>query len=222
MQLSTQPSSHDNLRNPSMLGKSVVKLIEEARLIEDIFVPPIPGLLGPCQTPDQQAELKAKRRFVVDTVGNILRELYLSETRDVKKALDFGLHTKEDLASSGLNELNALYFSLSNNDSASANDGLTVLYERLKTSFEGRLEEKKFHGEPVVEKTQAGVKGAVAKARKEGGGKAGRLELDAETKRRLGPQQIPISRDNFDTGGRGTTYQVGKSKPFRKVQGGRG
>ncbi|MEK7548107.1 MAG: hypothetical protein AAB540_04385, partial [Patescibacteria group bacterium] len=92
MQLSNQPSDRENLRNPSMLGKSVIKLIETARLIEGIFVPPISGLMGPCQTPDQQTELKAKRRFVVDNAGDILRELYLSETRDVKKALDFGFH----------------------------------------------------------------------------------------------------------------------------------
>ena len=206
MQLSSQPSGHENLRNPSMLGKSVIKLIDNARLIEDIFVPPISGIIGPCQTPDQQAELKAKRRFVIDSVGDTLRELYLSETRDGKKALDFGFHAKEDLASSGLNELNAIYASLCNKDSASAGEGLTVLYERLKASFEGQFEEKKFHGELVVEKTQAGVKGKVEKVGKKSGG----LELDAATLRKLGHNQIPLNRDNFDTGS--GIHQVGARK----------
>jgi hypothetical protein len=209
MQLSNQPSGHENLRNPSMLGKSVIKLIDNVRLIEGIFLPPISGLIGPCQTPDQQSELKAKRRFVVDTVGDVLRELYLSETRDVKKALDFGFHAKEDLASSGLNELNALCTSLCNRDSASAGEGLTVLYERLKTSFEGQFEEKKFHGKPVVEKTQAGVRGDVEKVG-EKGKKSGGVELDATTLKKLGHNQIPLNRDNFDTGS--GIHQVGARK----------
>ena len=218
MQLSNQPSDRENLRNPSMLGKSVIKLIETARLIECIFVPPISGLMGPCQTPDQQTELKAKRRFVVDNAGDILRELYLSETRDVKKALDFGFHTKEDLASSGLNELNALYTSLCNRDSASASDGLTVLYERLKASFESQFEVKQFHGEPVVEQTQAGVQKDVAKVGKgEKGKKSKGLELDSATMRKLGHTQIPLGQAHFDTGGQGTTYPIGGRKPHPDI-----
>ena len=150
------------------------------------------NLIGGDRNSPNFEENKAKRQLITEEMLDILDLMLESDSvTDTIKQEAFRTQAAAYLERSGLRRLNKIYLYARGGDALMTEEEIAMLYSELKEWFDEQFEGKAFEGEPVLSpEISTARKETKQKVKKKGGG----LELDEDTKRRLGHASAPESQ----------------------------